>query len=259
MLNGRELLELIDSDLLEYSNEMDCAESDVAGWRALSNLLERVSMLRLQAERLRFRHQGHEEPIAATEAELRLIEQSLEARIAAARPDAAALSRALEIGDKAAKETELSSEVRTFLLKLKLLLVAEAGRAAISAGSPELDKLLKGFHPGEPDGRWSGPFTSSAIMLPAQGLKRIGVRRVILNMHYIDTATLKVLFGESLDQFPEAVTLDAENVVIDLDYITQDSDRVLLTLPRTRRIGADTRMLGLRLRNIIFEQRLDEE
>ena len=259
MSSGRELLDLLDSDLLEYVSELETAEVDVYDWRAICNLLERVSLLRLHAERLRQRHPRKSEVISRCEAEFALIEEILEKDAASTRPAASVIKRALDAGDKVSSLAALPDGAAQFLAALPRRLVANAGMLSVPAGAPELDDLLVGFHHGEPGGRWSGPHTSCVIALPLQALKRAGVARMTLIFHLTEMSTVSVLFGQELELIPEAVEAQGNRISLLPERVEQDHDRILLTVPRVRKIGPDQRWLGLRLERIEFEKKQDQE
>lgn len=253
MLNGRELLSLLDSDLLEYSNNLDSPEKEVNAWRALCNLHERLTLLMLHAQRQEARHPDVSEHFTRIKKELTKIEKGLLPVLKATKPDASLLR---ETTDAHMATPVLSPEEKQVAAEIQRNFLANGGRVELNAGDPMLDPIMRGFHAGEENGRWSGPFTSSAIILPVQQLRKIGADTLRLRLSLItpeEMEDIKILLDLDLIDASPYVRHEGRDVVISFKDFDADADRIVITYKRTQSIGEDSRLLGFMLNQIIVE------
>lgn len=253
MSNGRDLLAMLDSDLLEYSNNLDGPEQAVNAWRALCNLQERVSLLALHAARQGARHDSAAAQFDNVRRALSGIETDLQAVLQTMRPDDNALRATTDAHEAATARNAGEEALHADILRG---FVANGGQLELAAGDSSLDPILRGFHPGEVNGRWSGPFTTSAILLPLQKLRRAGVGMVRLRMNLTqlyDITEFRILFGADLAEDAAPVRVGSTEIVVDIDALETDADRLVINCKRTRHIGDDKRLLGFMLGKIILE------
>ena len=253
MSNGRDVISLLDSDLLEYSATFDQAGQKVNAWRALCNLHERMALLELHSKRMATRHPAMAEQIEAVGAGLSQLCQDLEKVVEQTSPEAGQFT-----------VTNATSEDEPVRPPLEAETVARICAAFSESSEPlelplnttEITPILYGFHAMENIGRWSGPSTTSMIALPLEALRNAGVARIRLCLKFTSSygiQTVKILFGRDLVEYAEAVSVSGEDIVIDLDKIDKPADRIVLSMKRTHRHGKDPRQLGVMLEKLVLE------
>lgn len=253
MLTGHDLLSQLDSDLLEYGNDLAPACQKVNAWRALCNLHERLTLLALHADRGAARNPSVSPHFQEVHTALAAIEARLRPALKATKPDAGILNQTLV---PKAIAPPVDAAVAGAFARIERDFIANGGRLDLDPGDAAFDPILRGFHAGEAGGRWTGPFTTSAILLPLQKLRAIGANTIRLAFQPVDNqtpATSKFMLGLDLIEDPSVIRATKTEAIFDLRACDHDADRIVLNCKRTRTIGADPRFLGLLLSKIVLE------